>query len=99
GLEVVNISKSNSVANTLEMVKVQGVGEQVTLHRVDASGDANSVAYAKDGTWLDFSGHGVPDGSYLVIQNADTAGNTTSTLLVVNNTNAGTIDLSRDGLD
>lgn len=99
GLEVVNISKSNSVANTLEMVKVQGVGEQVTLHRVDASGDANSVAYTKDGTWLDFSGQGVPDGSYLVIQNADTAGNTTSTLLVVNNTNAGTIDLSRDGLD
>lgn len=99
GLEVVNISKSNSVANTLEMVKVEGVIEQVTLHRIDATGDASDVAYTKAGSFLDFSGQGVPDGSYLVIQNADAAGNSTSTLLVVNNTNAGTIDLSREGLD
>lgn len=99
GLEVVNISKSNSVANTLEMVKTAAGSEQVTLHRVDATGDASDVAYTKDGSWLDFSGHGIPDGSYLVIENADAAGNSTSTLLVVNNTTSGTIDLSREGLD
>ncbi len=99
GLEVINISKSNSVANTLELVKVSGLTEEVSLHRIDATGNAADVAYTKDGSWLDFSGHGVPDGSYLVIQNADAAGNSTSTLLVVNNTNAGTIDLSREGLD
>ena len=99
GLEVVNISKSNSVSNLLEMVKLTGGSEDVTLHRVDATGDASDVAYAKDGTWLDFSSHGIPDGSYLVIENADAAGNSNSTLLVVNNTNAGTIDLSREGLD
>lgn len=40
----------------------------------------------------------VPDGSYLVVNSTDTAGNESSTLLVVNNTNAPDVDLGRSGL-
>ena len=41
----------------------------------------------------------VPDGSYLVVHTTDTAGNESSTLLIVDNTSAPTVDLGRDGLD
>ena len=37
-------------------------------------------------------------GHYLVIENGDAAGNETSTLLIVNNTNTVTVDLRRAGL-
>jgi hypothetical protein len=40
----------------------------------------------------------VPDGSYLVINNADAAGNSSSTLLIVNTTNSVEVDLDRAGL-
>jgi hypothetical protein len=40
----------------------------------------------------------VPDGSYLVIDTRDDAGNETSTLLIVNNTTAVDVNLSRRGL-
>ncbi|MCU0816540.1 MAG: Ig-like domain-containing protein [Cypionkella sp.] len=46
-----------------------------------------------------FVGTPVPDGSYLVVNSTDTAGNDSSTLFVVNNTNAPAIDLGREGLD
>ena len=41
----------------------------------------------------------MPDGSYLVINTTDAAGNESSTLLIVDNTSAPTVDLGRDGLD
>jgi hypothetical protein len=40
----------------------------------------------------------VPDGSYLVIDTRDPAGNASSTLLVVDNRSASLINLSRSGL-
>ena len=40
----------------------------------------------------------VPDGTYLVINTADTAGNESSTLLIVDNTSAPDVDLDRAGL-
>jgi hypothetical protein len=43
-------------------------------------------------------GRPVPDGSYLVINTADNAGNNTSTLLIVNNTDSPVVDLGRAGL-
>ena len=99
-LNVVNISKSNTQTNLLEAVRVDGAAEEITLHRVNANGSTSEVDYTVEGRWLEFAaGQGVPDGSYLVIQNEDAAGNSTSTLLVVNNTTSGTVDLSRSGLE
>lgn len=40
----------------------------------------------------------VPDGSYLVVNTEDLAGNESSTLVVINNTNAASVDLNRSGL-
>lgn len=85
-------------------------GEDVTIHRIDANGDArevghdvnenvtvsvNNVRVTADNYDFDT---GVPDGSYLVLGNTDAAGNEASTLLIVNNTNTVNVDLTRDGL-
>ena len=40
----------------------------------------------------------MPDGSYLVVNTQDAAHNESSTLLIVNNTNAPIVDLNRAGL-
>jgi large repetitive protein len=40
----------------------------------------------------------VPDGSYLVINTADEVGNSSSTLLIVDNRTATNVDLTRAGL-
>ncbi len=40
----------------------------------------------------------MPDGSYLVIDTRDDAGNETSTLLIVNNTTSVEVNLDRTGL-
>jgi large repetitive protein len=85
-------------------------GEDVTIHKIDSNGvtsevthDVNAdVTVSVNGVRVpadnyDFD-NGVPDGSYLVIGNTDTAGNEASTLLIVNNTNTVNVDLGRDGL-
>lgn len=76
-------------------------GDTVTFHQVNAAGDSSSLSTTQiDMGSADFYrfSSGVPDGSYLVIENADAAGNSASTLVVVNNTTTATVDLGRDGL-
>ncbi len=76
-------------------------GEDVTFHQVDASGETSTIAVDKTDRpttdIYDFD-KGVADGSYLVIENTDVAGNSASTLFIVNNTNTVTVDLNRAGL-
>ena len=74
-----------------------------TFDRVDASGAVSHVSATEtdnatfNETEFRFGGT-VPDGSYLVINNADAAGNSSSTLLIVNTTNSVEVDLDRAGL-
>lgn len=75
----------------------------VTFHQIGANGTATdlpvtSTAPVGGGDLFLFGNGGVSDGSYLVIESTDAAGNSSSTLAIVNNTTAVTVDLSRAGL-
>ena len=72
--------------------------------QIDANGNQTTVSTrvtvdAEEGESLFKFGQTVPDGSYLVINTTDAAGNKSSTLLIVDYTSAPTVDLGRDGLD
>ncbi len=90
---------------------VRGVGvtssdDDLTFFKVGASGSATAMAATesidpdnKPGeTNYSFGTNRVPDGTYLVINTEDTAGNESSTLFIVNNTSSSTVDLNRTGL-
>ena len=73
------------------------------ISAVDAAGRISDVQF--DANLSSRAGYGsydfhstVPNGSYLVVTDHDTAGNEASTLLVVDNTAAVTVDLARAGL-
>ena len=66
----------------------------VTAH-FDAPVSVNGSNVASE--W-DFFSNPVPDGSYLVISDTDTAGNQSSTLYIRSTTGETTVDLSRSGL-
>ena len=90
---------------------VRGVGvttsdDDLTFFKVGATGAASqitateSVDTANPGeTGYSFGTNRVPDGTYLVINTQDVAGNQSSTLFIVNNTTSSVVDLSRMGLD
>lgn len=65
---------------------VQELGFDVTYN---ARGDFYSYDFAQ----------AVPDGTYLVITDQDSAGNTASTLLIVDATGSVPVDLAREGID
>jgi len=74
------------------------------IHGVNAAGDVSSVALSSGGPislgeedLYNFSSS-VPNGSYLVVTDTDAAGNEASTLLVVDNNSAVSVDLTRAGL-
>lgn len=74
----------------------------VTFHQVAASGAATDLPVASTapvgGGELFLFGGGVADGSYLVIDSTDAAGNSSATLAIVNNTTTVDVDLGRTGL-
>lgn len=87
---------------------LRGIGTEATddiysFARIDQAGNQSTIAVARtdDATFNETNfrfASTVPDGSYLVVNTADAAGNQSSTLLIVDNTNAPTVDLSRGGL-
>jgi large repetitive protein len=90
---------------------VRGVGvtssdDDLTFFKVAASGTATAMAATESNnpdnpgeTTYSFGSNRVPDGTYLVINTEDTAGNESSTLFIVNNTSSSTVDLTRTGLE
>ena len=87
---------------------LRGVGTNLTsdvysFNQVDGSGAVTTLTATQrndimfDETSFRFN-EAVPDGSYLVINNADVAGNSSSTLFIANNTTAVNVDLDRAGL-
>ncbi len=98
--DVVSFSRD---ANGLRAIGTETTGDTYSFNRVDASGAQSSLnAVQTDDTVFNESNFRfqstVPDGSYLVINNSDVAGNTSSTLLIVDNTSAPNVDLGRSGL-
>ena len=77
--------------NTYEIAAVDAAGRVTGVPN-----DASVSTHGGYGTYDFYSS--VPNGSYLVVSDHDTAGNETSTLLVVDNTSAVTVDLARSGL-
>ena len=86
---------------TYTFTRINADGSQTTINSVrsiDEVWGTQNVSFGNMGT-NGFVTTPVPDGSYLVVNSTDRAGNDSSTLFVVNNTNAPAIDLGRDGLD
>jgi hypothetical protein len=72
----------------------------VTFHQVGPDGVAQDIPVTTSADDLfRFGTGGVSDGSYLVINSEDAAGNGSASLAIVNNTTAVTVDLGRDGLE
>jgi hypothetical protein len=96
------------VSFTRDAAGLRGIGTEATTDAyaftsIDAAGNRQSIAATRSDDpafgETDFRfGAPVPDGSYLVIDTTDTAGNQSSTLLIVDNTNAPTVNLDRAGL-
>ncbi|NEX46457.1 Ig-like domain-containing protein [Pseudotabrizicola algicola] len=107
-----DVVKFERVSAGLTRIVTQEVDGSYEFTRIDANGNAshiNAVRSIDEVTGdenITFGSRGangftptpVPDGSYLVVDTTDLAGNQSSTLLIVNNTNAPDIDLSRPGL-
>ena len=98
--EVVSFSRDST---GLRAIGTASTDDLFTFNRIDASGNTSTVTATRtedtvfDETNFRFS-RTVPDGSYLVINTEDQAGNESSTLLIVNNTTALEVNLSRAGL-
>ncbi len=77
--------------------------DSFTFASVDASGTQTPIGARRVDNLIDKESEyrfddPVPDGSYLVVNATDVSGNTSSTLLIVDNTNATTVNLGRSGL-
>ncbi|MGB8812546.1 MAG: Ig-like domain-containing protein, partial [Paracoccaceae bacterium] len=87
--------------SSLSEIKTPNSLDNYTFHRIDDTGAAIAVdadvSVGRSTTRFTFNDT-VPDGSYLVINNADAAGNSSSTLLIVDNDGTTTVDLDRAGL-
>ena len=97
--EVTGVNKSTT--GTLRGIYTEESTDSYAFHEVKTNGTTATVGetHSNSGgeTQFDFS-RGVPDGSYLVVNTQDAAHNESSTLLIVNNTNAPVVDLNRSGL-
>ena len=98
--EVVSFSRDG---NGLRGIGTETTDDIYAFARVDTNGAAQPMNVIRSDdpvfgeTNFRFTAP-VPDGSYLVINTADGAGNNSSTLLIVDNTNAAQVSLGRPGL-
>ncbi len=97
--EVTGVNKSTT--GSLRGIYTEETTDSYAFHEVKANGTTATVgeSHSNAGGETEFSfTRGVPDGSYLVVNTQDAAHNESSTLLIVNNTNAPIVDLNRAGL-
>ena len=97
--EVTGVNKSTQ--GTLRGIYTEETTDSYAFHEVLANGTTATVTETHStvlGETAFAFGRAVPDGSYLVVNTQDAAQNESSTLLIVNNTNAPVVDLGRAGL-
>jgi hypothetical protein len=98
--EVISFGRNGS---GLRAIGVEVTDDTYSFHQVSAAGGRSALPATSsydpvfDATNYVFQ-TAVPDGSYLVIDTRDPAGNASSTLLVVDNRSAAVVDLGRNGL-
>ena len=91
-------------ASALRGIRVDIDDDVTAVHAVNAAGTVSNITFAEvdipfsGETVIDF-GQNMPNGSYLVVSSEDAAHNESATLLIVDNTSAVNVDLSRAGLD
>jgi len=104
------ITNDSGSTNTISGIATAATADTLTYHAVAASGAATELhTAAQFDLGVDVNGTSVPshwayftqpvaDGSYLVINDTDAAGNQQSTLYLRSTTGETTVDLSRAGL-
>lgn len=98
-----SIVSFSSDSSGLRGITDETSADQYSFVRIDASGNTTTVsAILSADPLLDETnfrfGSAVPNGSYLVINAVDTAGNDSSSLLIVDSNRAPEVNLSRPGL-
>jgi large repetitive protein len=107
-----DVMKFERTSAGLTRIVTQVVDESYEFTRIDSNGVASPISAVRSTDEVTgqenitfgtrglggFTSTPIPDGSYLVVDSTDVAGNQSSTLLIVNNTNAPAVDLSRPGL-
>lgn len=99
--DVTYVGKTTTGA--MRVLHTEETPDVYSFHEVTSSGTSAAVGATRthDNGWNEavFAfNRPVPDGSYLVINTKDAAGNEASTLLVVDNTSSPVVDLSRSSL-
>jgi hypothetical protein len=93
---------AEDVAGGYRAITTTNTNDIYTFSRVDATGAAQSVSAQESQTFrredrFDFATD-IPDGSYLVINTRDLAGNEANTLFIKNTATGVSVDLTREGL-
>jgi hypothetical protein len=99
------VIETQDIAGVMRGISTIASPDTYSFHRVDATGapvaltssETYDAQYGED--VFRFQNATVPDGSYLVINTRDGAGNEANTLFIKNTATGVTVDLSRDGLD
>ncbi len=95
GVDTVRVlAEGDTTANPREFHATENGGDDAT--QLDATGFAGPSSQ----TWYEFpDGQSVPDGSHIVVTDSDAAGNSNSTLFVLDDINGSTVDVTGAGLD
>ncbi|NBE07236.1 hypothetical protein GU920_06795 [Rhodobacter sp. CCP-1] len=100
------VIETQDVAGAMRGLTTAASDDSYSFHRVDATGPAIALTATEthDPVWNEDlfrfqNGQTVPDGSYLVINTRDAAGNEANTLFIKNTATGVSVDLNRDGLD
>lgn len=93
---------TNDVAGGMRGLSTTATDDIYSFFRVDQTGQATRLSATESYDAVNredvFRFSTVPDGSYLVINTADAAGNTANTLFIKNTATGVTVDLTREGL-
>ncbi len=100
------VIETQDVAGAMRGLTTTATNDQYSFHRVDAMGAPTALtatethdSFFNEDAYRFQNGQTVPDGSYLVINTRDVAGNEATTLFIKNTATGATVDLTRDGLD
>lgn len=100
------VIETQDVAGAMRGLTTTATNDQYSFHRVDATGAPVALtatethdSFFNEDAYRFQNGQTVPDGSYLVINTRDLAGNEANTLFIKNTATGVSVDLTRDGLD
>lgn len=100
-----NVVETQDVAGAMRGLTTTATSDAYTFHRVDATGAPVRLtatethdSFFNEDLFRFQNGQTVPDGSYLVINTRDAAGNEANTLFIKNTATGVSVDLNREGL-